>query len=166
MAFFASVTGVLEKVSVLSLGEAGEWMFRDFKNLLYGSFEASFLSVQAYLMSAMITSEFVVLVNNVFARPFPCHLHNGQVRISVGVPGFGVASVTCFLGVFVNPVLGDVGMCVSRVFKDQVYGAFELLFFNWLFGWWTVATVSDILSFFSKYLYVVVLVHFVKAEFA
>ena len=55
-----------EKLSFLSLGEAGDWMFRDFKNPLYGSFEALFLSVQAYLMSAMITPEFVVLINDVF----------------------------------------------------------------------------------------------------
>ena len=32
-----------EKLSVLSLGEASDWMFRDFKSLLYGSFEAVFL---------------------------------------------------------------------------------------------------------------------------
>ena len=35
---------------------------------------------------------------------------------------------------------------------------------NWLFGWWTAATVTYILSFFSNYLYVDVLLHFVKAE--
>ena len=40
-------------------------MFRDFKNLLCGSFGASFLIVQAFLMSAMITPEFLVLVNDV-----------------------------------------------------------------------------------------------------
>ena len=60
-----------EKLSVLSLGEAGEWMFRDFKKLLYGSFEASFLSMQAYLMSAMFTTEFVAFVNDVLCFPFP-----------------------------------------------------------------------------------------------
>ena len=59
-----------EKLSDLSLVEAGEWMFCDFKNLLYGSFEASFLIVQAYLMSAMVTPEFVVLVNDILLVPF------------------------------------------------------------------------------------------------
>ena len=80
-----------EKLSVLSLGEAGHWMFRDFKNPLYRSFGASFLSVQPYLMSAMITPEFVVLINDVFSCFFfPCYLHDGQVRISVGIPCVGV----------------------------------------------------------------------------
>ena len=60
----------------------------------------------------------------------------------------------------------SLGMCVSRVFKDQVYGAFNLFSLIWLFGLRTAATVSDILIFFSNYLYVVVLVHFVKAELA
>ena len=55
------------KMSVLSFGEAGEWMFRDFKNLLYGSFEASFLIVQAYLMCAMITPDFVALATDVLS---------------------------------------------------------------------------------------------------
>ena len=54
---FCKLHRCFEEIFVLSLGEAGEWMFRDFKNLLYGSFEASFLSVQEYLMSAMITPE-------------------------------------------------------------------------------------------------------------
>ena len=37
---------------------------------------------------------------------------------------------------------------------------------NWLFGFWTVDIASEILSFSSKCLYVVVLLHFEKAEFA
>ena len=90
---------------------------------------------------------------------FPCYLHNGQVRISVGIPCVGVLHML-HASLF---SWSCVGVCVSRVFKDQVYGVPKLLFFDWLFGWWTVATVSDILSFFSNYLYVSVLL-FVKAE--
>ena len=55
---------------------------------------------------------------------------------------------------------------VSRVFKDQVFGAFNLFSFISLFGLWSAAIVSEILSFSSKCLYVVVLLHFGKAEFA
>ena len=50
-----------------------------------------------------------------FVRSFPCYLHNGQVH-------------HLFLGEWVNPVLGNAGEWVSRVFKDQVYGAFKLFF--------------------------------------
>ena len=69
---FASFTGAWRK-SFAFLGEAGEWVFRDFKSLLYGSFEASFLAVQAYLTSAMITPVFLVPDNDVLRVPFPCY---------------------------------------------------------------------------------------------
>ena len=137
-----------EEISVLSLVEAGELIFRDFKKLLYGSFEASFLMVQAYLMSAMITPEFVVLVNDVLLVPFPVTFTMAKCA-SLLVFLVLVCFICCmhhlFLGELVNPVLGDVGEWASRVLKDQVYGALKLLF--WLFGWWTAASVSDILSF-------------------
>ena len=156
-----------EKLSVLSLGEAGEWMFRAFKNLLYGSFEASFFSVQAYLMSAMITPEFVVFVNDVLCFPFPVTFTMAMCAL-VLVFLVLVRGMWCkqhvFLGELVNPVLGDAGIWVSRVFKDQVFGAVNLFSLIWLFGLWTAATVCDMLSFFSNYLYVAVLLHFEKTE--
>ena len=79
-----------EEFIVLSLGEAGEWMFRDFKNLLYGSFEASFLSVQAYLMSAMITSKFVVLVNDVLLVLVFVTFTMAKCALVFGIPCVGV----------------------------------------------------------------------------
>ena len=66
----------------------------------------------------------------------------------------------------VNPILGDAGEWVSRVLKDQVFGVFKMFSLNWLFGSWTVDFASEILSFSSKCLNVVVLLHFEKAEFA
>ena len=115
-----------EKLSVLSLGEAGDWMFRDFKNLLYGSFEASFLIVQAYLMSAMIMPEFLVLVNDVLLVPFLVTFT--MAKCALVLVFLVLVRGTCckhylFLWEMVNPVLGDVGVWVSRVFKDQAYGA-------------------------------------------
>ena len=66
----------------------------------------------------------------------------------------------------VNPVVGDASEWVSRVLKDQVYGVLNMFFLDWLFGSWTVDIASEILSFSSKCLYVVVLLHFEKVEFA
>ena len=120
-----------EKLSVLSLGEAGEWMFRDFKKLLYGSFEASFLSMQAYLMSAMFTPEFVAFVNDVLCFPFPVTFTMAMCAL-VLVFMVLVRGMRCkhhlSLGEMVNPVLDDAGEWVSRVFKDQVYGVFQDVF--------------------------------------
>ena len=128
---------MFEKLSVLSLVEAGEWMFRDCKNPLYGSFEASFLIVQAYLMSAMITLEFVVLVNDVLLVPFFVTFTVAKCALVlvflVLVRGHGCKH-HLFLGELFNRALGDVGECVSRVFKDQVYGAFKK-FFPYLAVW-------------------------------
>ena len=80
-----------------------------------------------------------------FVLSFPCYLHNGQVRIGVGIPFVGVFHMLQASLFFLwNKSTASVAM--------------------WLFGWWTVPSVSDILSCFSNYLHVVVLVHFVKAE--
>ena len=155
------------KLSVLSLGEAGEWMFRHFKNLLYGTFEASFLSGQAYLMSAMITPEFVVLVNDVWLVPFLVTFTMTKCALVLVFPVL-VCFICCmhhlFVGELFNPVLGDVGMCVSRVFKDQVYGAFKLFSLIWLVCLCAAAIASEILGFSSNFLCVVVLLHFETAE--
>ena len=138
-----------EKFSVLSLGGAGEWMFRDFKNLSYGSFEAMFLIWQAYLMSSMITPDFVALATDVLCVPFLVTFTMVK-RALVLVFLVLVRGMWCkhhlFLGELVNPVLGDAGEWVSRVFKDQVYGAFKMFSLNWLFGLWTVAVASSLLS--------------------
>ena len=120
-----------EKLSVLSLVEAGEWMFRDFKNLLYASFEASFLIVQAYLMSAMFTPEFLVLTTDVLRVHFLVTFTMAKCAL---VLVFLLVCVTwckhhLFLGELFNRALSDEGGCVSHVLKDQVYGAVKLHFF-------------------------------------
>ena len=81
------------KLSVLSLGEAGEWMFRDFKYRLYGKFEASFLIVQAYLMSAMISPEFVVLATDVLRVPTLVTFTMAKCALVLVFPGIGVRHV-------------------------------------------------------------------------
>ena len=55
---------------------------------------------------------------------------------------------------------------MSSVLKDQVYGVFKMFSLYWLFGSWTVDVASEILSFSSKCLYVVVLLQFENVEFA
>ena len=67
---FCKLHRCFEEIFVRSLGEAGEWVFLDFMSLLYDLFEASFLIVQAYLMSAMITPVFLVPDNDVLLVPF------------------------------------------------------------------------------------------------
>ena len=121
---FCKLHQCFEEICVLSLGEAGEWMFRDFKNLLHGSFEASFLAVQAYLMSAMITPEFLVPASDVLRVPFLVTFT--MVKCALLVFLVLVCKHYLFLVEMVNPVLGDAGEWVSRVFKDQVYGAFKM----------------------------------------
>ena len=124
----------LGKLSVLSLGEAGEWMFRDFKYRLYGTFEALFLIKKAYLMSAMITPECVVLATVVLRVPFLVTFTMAKCSL-VLVFLASVCDMWCkrhlFLGELVNRVLGVAGEWVSRVFKDQVYGAFKVFTLIW-----------------------------------
>ena len=120
-------------------------------------------------MSAMNTPEFVFFVNDVLCFPFLVTFTMAMCAL-VLVFLVLVRGMWCkhhlSLGEMVNPVLDGAGEWVSRVFKDQVYGVFKMFSLGWLFGWWTAAFVCDMLSFFSNFLYVVVLLHFEKAELA
>ena len=139
---FCKLHRCFEEIFVLSLGEAGEWLFRHFKSLLYGWFEASFLAVQAYLMSAMITPEFSVPANDVLRVPFLVTFTMVKCAL-VLVFLVLVCKHHLFLGEMVNPVLGDASEWVSRVFKDQLHGAVKMFSLNWLSGSWTGYRVRD-----------------------
>ena len=158
------------KLSVLSLGgEAGERMFRDFKNRLYGTFEALFLIWQAYLMSAMIIPEFVLsppmfcaflsLLPSRWSRAHWCW-YSWYWCASCG------ASITCFLESWSTASLAmRVSGChASSRIRFTVRSRCSLLFGR--FVWWAAAFASEISGFSSKFLCAVVLLHFEKAGLA
>ena len=134
------------------------------------SFEASFLAVQAYLMSAMITPDFVVLVNDFLLVPFPCYLHNGHVRIGVGVPGFGTRQLLQVLlvsgrnGQIPSLVMPASGCHASSRIRFTLHSICFPLIGCLVPGLWI--SRQRFLSFSCKCLYVVVLLHFEKVEFA
>ena len=71
---------------------------------------------------------------------FPCYLHNGQVRISVGIPCVGVLHML-HASLFFLAVWACACHASSRIRFTVYPSCFSLI---WLFGGWTVATVSDI----------------------
>ena len=93
IARFAERHWCFGKLSVLSLGEAGEWMFRDFKNRLYGTFEALFLIWHAYLMSAMIIPEFCALATDVLRFHLLVTFTMAKCALVLVFPGIGVRHV-------------------------------------------------------------------------
>ena len=73
-----------ENFSVLSLGEAGEWMFRDLRIFCTVHSKRCFCDEQARVCGSRHGS---------LVHSFPCYLHSGQVRFGVGIPCVGVRHV-------------------------------------------------------------------------
>ena len=125
-------------------------MFLDFMSLLYGSFEALFLAVQACLMSAMITPVFLVPDNDVVRVPFLVTFTMANCAL-VLVFLVLVCVMWCkhhlFLGELVNPVHGDEGEWVRL--QGSGLRCIQVVFLYLLIGLWTAAIASEILSFSS-----------------
>ena len=98
-ACFASVTGVLGKCPFSPLVKLASGCSVTSRICCTVRSKRRFLIVQAYLMSAMTTPDFVALATDALCVPFLVTFTMVKGRIGVGIPGIGCgASITCFLG--------------------------------------------------------------------
>ena len=157
---FCKLHRCFEEIFVLPLGEAGEWI----KYRLCVKFEASFLIVQAYLMLQCSRQNFW------FSPPMFCAFLSllpsqwqsaHQCWYSWYWCGSRGASITCFLG---NCSTVPLAMWASACHASSriMFTVHSSCFLGCLVGGQWLP--CQIFCFFSNYLYVVVLFHFVTAE--